>query len=235
MRKVIDRCARELVAHFPAFTRRNLLYAVRRSLGGKLTDADFDRALAARLTTGALEGLLPERCDWRLRRLTREWDAYFPAAIVLVDRASVLDLFIASGAIASGRLAVVSLEGDPPAIVAWLKRGFRAKRRAPVVYLHDARTVVHSFAFEPLATLAKFSDEPIAYRDLGLPPLGLNAQDFPNAELPHDETIFALEALPAAALVAHAAREALRLVPGDPNMLPLARGYARQRREEEKP
>ena len=231
MRELIEPCARALRACCPAFTRRNLFHAVRRAAHREVPEEDFDEALRERQARGPLAGLLPERCAWRPRRLPREWDAYFPAAIVLVDRPSVLDLFVASGALAQHRLAVVALDGTPAPVVSWLKRGVAAGRRAPVVYLHDAATVVYPFAFEPLATLARLHRGRIAFRDLGLPPLGRAAGAFAEGSLPPDETIVELEALPPSIVVRYGAREALRMVPGDPNMLPLARGRtAAQRR-----
>jgi hypothetical protein len=229
--EAIDDCARALREEAPAFTRRNLLFAVRRALGAQgtqaspLTEPDFDVALRRRLARSPLPGLLPARCRWQSRRLPREWDAYFPAAVVLVDRPAILDLFVASGVIARSRLAVVCVDGTPSTVIAWLRRGFRAGRRAPVVYLHDAATVIYPFMVEPLSTLVRYrGDGPLAYRDLGLPPLGATVDLFDAATELGDTPILDLEALPPAALVRYAARSALRLIPGDPNMAPLRPG-----------
>jgi len=228
VRKAIDDCARALRAEAPAFTRRNLLHAVRRTLGAPVTEAELDAALRKRLANGPLPGLLPARVRWRPRRLTREWDAYFPRAVLLVDRPAILDLFVACGAIAASRLAVVCLDGSPSTVVEWLRRGFEAGRRVPFVFLHDAASVVYPFTREPLATLVEHRGRvPLVYRDLGLPPLGASTRRFDDPGLPADERIFELEALPPATLVRFATLAAQRLVPIDPNMLPLARGIDR--------
>src|SRR5580692_2061881 len=94
MREVLEDCARRLRAESPAYTRRNLLYAVRRALGAPLAEEAFDVALRRFLSRSPLPGLLPAPCRWQSRRLTREWDAYFPVAILLVDRPAILDLFV---------------------------------------------------------------------------------------------------------------------------------------------
>jgi hypothetical protein len=226
MLDAIDRCARALRADAPAFTRRNLLYAVRRACSNDVAEEVFDSALRERLARGAIQGLLRSPCSWTPRRLPREWDAYFPKAVLLIDRPAILDLFVASGALATARLAVVCIDGSPAPIAAWLRRGFRAGRRAPVLYLHDAATVAYPFTFEPLATAVRHGTEPVAFRDLGLPPNGLPSRRFHDRSLPARELVFDLEAIPPAALVAYAVRCARRAVPGDPNMLPLARDLA---------
>lgn len=236
MRKVIDDCAAALRAECPAFTRRNLYFAVRRALGTEIAEEAFDVALRKRRARGPLPGLLPERCRWRPPRLSREWDAYSPRAVILVDRAPILDLFVASGRIPLARVAVVCLDGAPSPVVAWLRRGFEAGRRVPFVYLHDAATVVYPFAMEPLATLVRRrGEEPLVYRDLGLPPLGANARRFDDPALPPAEPIRELEALPPATLVRFGALSAQRLVPIDPNMLPLTHDIGRRRLEEVHP
>ncbi len=105
---------------------------------------------------------------------------------------------------------MVCIDGTPRP-VAWLQRGFREGRRAPVLYLHDAATVVYPFAIEPLATLVRHQgDAPLAYRDLGLPPLGASARRFgaPVSTLPTDELILELEAIPPATLLRYCARSA---------------------------
>ncbi len=228
MRELIEPCARALLAGSPAFTRRNLFHAIRRAARRDVSEHAFDQALREVEARG-LVGLLPEPCVWRPRRLPREWDAYFPAAIVLVDRPPILDLFVASGALARHRLAVVALDGTPQAVVSWLKRGYRAGRRAPVVYLHDADTMVYPFAFEPLATLVRHPRGALPFRDLGLPPRGSTAQALGDGSLPPEELILELEALPPSLVVRYAVREALRMVPGDPHMLPLTRGQETRR------
>lgn len=231
MHDAIDWSARALRAGFPAFTRGNLLHAVRRAHRGDLAEDFFDEALRERLSRGPIPGLLPSPCSWTPRRLPREWDAYFPRAVLLVDRAAVLDLFVASGALATARLAVVCIDGSPSPAVAWLRRGFRAGRRAPVLYLHDAATVAYPFAFEPLATAVRHGTEPVQFCDLGLPPTGTPARRFHDEPLPTRRIVVELEAIAPAALVAYAVRRALRAVPGDPNMAPLARDLAAGRQE----
>ncbi len=221
MRDLIDTCAEALRATSPAFTRRNLLHAVRRAAGHDVREAVFDAALRARPKRHVVPGLLPERCVWTPPRLLREWDAYFPAAIVLVDRRPILDLFIASGVLWQRRLVAVALDGTLAPVVSWLKWGIRAGQRAPIVYLHDAATVVYPFAFEPLATLAKVLRGPMPFRDLGLPPQGRPAAALADPSLPCREMIAELEALPPALLVRYGASEAPRGLPGDPKMLPL--------------
>ena len=215
MRDALDRLPRRGAPcrQAPAFTRRNLLYAVRRELDAPVTEAEFDVALRRRLTRSSIPGLLPERCRWPSRRLTREWDAYFPAAILLVDHPAILDLFVASGILAAARLAVVCIDGTPSTVIAWLRRGFRAGLDAPIAYLHDAATVIYPFLFEPLATRMRFScDKPVSYVDLGCSPRGTGAVRFGDPSLPEGESILDLEAVPPAALVRYAAT--LRARPG---------------------
>jgi len=236
MRKALEDTARALHAESPAFTRKNLLYAVRRSLSASVSEGDFDVALRKRLAKGTLPGLLPARSRWRPRPLPREWDAYFPKVVLLVDRPAILDLFIASGAIATTRLAVVCLDGSPAPVVSWLERGFKAGRQVPFVYLHDAATIVYPFTLEPLASLvAHRGEEALVYRDLGLPPLGANARRFDDPSLPEGPLIFELEALPPATLVRFGALSAQRLIPLDFNMLPLTHDIERRRPEHARP
>jgi len=143
---------------------------------------------------------------------------------------------VASGMIATVRLAVVCVDGSPSPVVAWLQRGFKAGRRVPFVYLHDAATVLYPFTLEPLATLIRYrGEESLVYRDLGLPPLGANARRFDDPVLPADEPIYDLEALPPATLARFGALAALRLMPIDPNMLPLTHNIERPRPEHARP
>lgn len=218
---LIDVTAEGLRAEAPAFTRRNLFHAVRRAHDPALDEAAFDVALRKRLARGPLPGLLPARSPWRPRSLPRGLHTCFPEAVILVDRPAILDLFVACGAIASARLAVVCIDGSPAPVVAWLVNGFRAGRRAPVLYVHDAATVVFPFTIEPLATLVGLPDHgPPAYADLGLPPLGAAARRFGDPALPPDEILLDLEAIPPATLVRSCVESARRLIPGDPNLLP---------------
>jgi len=227
MHDAIDACAAALRATIPWFTRRNLFFGVRRAAGQPVAERDFEAALRKRLRRGPIAGLIPSPCSWARRRLTREWDAYFPKAVLLVDKPAIVDLFVGSTAMPNARLAVVCIDGSPAPVVAWLRRGYRAGRRAPVLYLHDAATVAYPFAYEPLASLVDAArGERIAYRDLGLPPLGAPGARFDSAELPGDQPVFDLEEVPPAELVSYVMRRALRVVPGDPNMLPLARDGA---------
>lgn len=226
----IEEAARALAAESGAFTRRNLLYATRRATGSPVTREALDAFVGRPGKAARLPGLLPERTRWRPPRLTREWDAYFPQAVVVVDRPAIVDLFVATGAVATGRLAVVCIDGTPAPVIDWLKRGYRAGRRAPVLYVHDAATVVYPFAFEPLATLVRHAtDRAFEYRNLGLLPLGSNARRFEDARLPAGEPIVELEALPPATLVRFVMGAVLRLLPPDPNMLPISRERERQR------
>jgi hypothetical protein len=222
---LLDEIASNLRATSRAFTRKNLFHALRRAAGadGRSFTEFCEGPLAARLRRGPLPGLLPPPAPSPARRVPREWDAYFPAAILLVDRPEIVDLFAASGALVQARVAPVALNGEPAHVVRWLCRGLARGHRAPIAYLHDAATIVYPFTYEPLATLVRVSrDEPLPYADLGLPRAGLPAKAFPfTAEIPPDERIVELEQLPPAALVAFAARRALALVPPDPRLAPL--------------
>jgi hypothetical protein len=231
MLDLIDRAADGLRRGCPAFTRPNLFYAARRLHRGALARDVFDEALDERLRQGGLQGLLPRRVRFVPPPLPKEWDAYFPAAIVLVDRPAILDLFVASGLIARAQLAVVTALGAPEPVIAWLERGFTNGRRAPVVYLHDAATVLYPFLLEPLATLVRHrGTDSIVYRDLGLPPLGATAARFDHDSFQDEPSpILDLEAVPPAVLVRYAAEAALALIPDDPNMLPLTRESERRR------
>jgi hypothetical protein len=196
----IDVAAEALRAGAPAFTRRNLYFAVRRAGGAATTEARFEAALRRRLASGPVPGLLPER---RSHRLPSGWDAEPPKAVLLVDRPAILGLFMA---LAHPAFTAACIDGTPPAVVARLARRFREGLRVPVLYLHDAATVVYPFAIEPLATLVEVTNgaqqgEPIVYRDLGLPPLGAAADRFGDASLPNGEEIVELEAIPPATLL----------------------------------
>ncbi len=233
----IDSAAAALRCESRAFTRRNLFHAVRRvaCTQGQPPPTDFDEfcagALATRLRAGPVAGLLPLPTTASRRRVPSEWEAYFPAAILLVDRVALVSLIAASGALVQSRVAPIALDGTPAHVVGWLRRGFLAGQRAPIAYLHDAATVVYPFVHEPLATLiAETHGDPLPYRDLGLPPDGLLAGSFPFASaLIPDEPIVELEQLPPAALVAYAVRGALALVPPDPLLAPLS-GRKRSKR-----
>ena len=229
MLDAIDAAARALRAEGGCFTARNLYWALRRAGHdpGSL-DALRRGPLAARLERGPLGGLLGDE-RWDGAPLAREYEAYFPQAVLLVDRPGVLGLFVASGALSTAKLAVVCLDGSPRHVVRWLARGFRAGHRAPVGFLHDSATVVYPFLVEPLASLvnAVGDAERLRYRDLGLPPRGLRAGRFPfSEELGADEPVVELEALPPRALVAYATRAMLAMVPGDPRMAPIRRARA---------
>ncbi len=232
--KALEAAARALSESSRAFSAANLFHEARRRAGlasrpgrGEL-EAFVRGPLAARLRRGPILGLLPRRRH-RLGsgRLPSEWAAYFPAAILMVDRSELVDLIVASGVVVQGRIAVVSLQGEPANVVRWLAEGFRAGHRAPVGFLHDASTVVYPFAFEPLRTLvAAELRVPISYRDLGLHPRGLplRALPFLSKAAFGERRFFELEEAPPSALVAHAARSLLELVPPDPMLLPLKGG-----------
>lgn len=217
---VIDRAADQLRASSSAFTRRNLFHAARRLPGGPGDFERFEGALARRLRRGPIEGLLELQPRARSRRLSSEHEAYFPAAILIVDRPELVDLFAASGVLVQARLAVVSACGTPATVVRWLVRGMRAGFRAPVGYLHDASTVLYPFALEPLRTLVEVATAPIDFIDLGLPPQGLPAGELPFCP-PMSEPVTELEAPPPAAIVAYAARRLAKLLPRDEWLLPL--------------
>jgi hypothetical protein len=211
---IVDDAAAELRASSRAFTRRNLAYAVARRGG-------TDRDIARRLRAGAVAGLLEPHRPAPARRLPQEWAAYFPAAILVVDRPAIVDLFAASGALIQARLAVVCFDGTPATVTRWLCRGLRAGFRAPVGYLHDAATIAYPFAFEPLRTLVAVG-APIEFVDLGLPPGGLPASQLPFCPaLP--SPVVDLEEPPPAAIVAYAARRLGALLPRDPWLVPQVR------------
>ncbi len=200
MRSLIDDAAEALRRGAPAFTKQNLFHAARRARGEAMTEARFEAALRRRLARGKLPGLLPSSRR-RARPLAKGWDASFPEAVLLVDRPAILDVLVASGALAPARIAVVALDGTPAPVVAWLKRSFEEGHTAPVLFLHDAATVVYPFSIEPLATLVRSSrGGPVAYSDIGLPPLGATARRFGDPSLPDAEPILDLEAIPPATL-----------------------------------
>ncbi|MGE5187016.1 MAG: hypothetical protein ACM31C_33425 [Acidobacteriota bacterium] len=221
--ELVDRAAASLRAHGAPFTRKNLFHAACRLAGDA---GDFERfvagPLARRLRRGPIAGLLAPARPPRARRLPREHDSYFPAAILIVDRRELVDLFAASGVLVQARLAIVSADGTPAGVVRWLQRGLRAGFRAPVGYLHDAATVLYPFALEPLATLVEVAraGAPIAFVDLGLPPGGLAARELPFCP-PMREPIRELEAPPPASIVAYAARRLATLLPRDEWLAPL--------------
>jgi hypothetical protein len=216
MRSLIDIAAEALRAQAPAFTRQNLFFAARRccARGAPMTDAQLDAALRRRLARGPLPGLLPTRAGRPRRPFARAWGADFPRAVLLVDRPAILDLLAAMGASASTRIAAVCIDGTPAPLVAWLAQRFRAGQRAPVLFLHDAATVVYPFTLEPLASLLRAAGgAPPVYRDLGLPPLGAAARRFGDPTLPRDEPILSLEAIPPATLVRYVAGAVDRVAP----------------------
>lgn len=228
---VVDQAADALRAGSRAFTRRNLYHAGRR-LGVTGSYEQFVAGpLARRLRGGAIAGLLGEPRADHTRRLPREWDSYFPAAILLVDRRELVDLFAASGVLVQARLAVVCTDGTPATCVHWLRRGLRAGFRAPIGYLHDAATVLYPFALEPLRTLLEVADprSPIEFVDLGLPPSGLAWSQLPFCPRVA-ERVIELEQPPPAAIIAYAARKLAKLLPRDPWLSPLDRGARRTRR-----
>jgi hypothetical protein len=230
----IDAAASELRASSRAFTRANLYHAfvrARPELRARWSLERFcDEALAPLLGRRSIAGLLPEtapRCRRGEGRRSgptldaREWAAYFPTAILVVDRPAIVDLFAASGALVQARVAVVSADGTPARVVDWLRRGVERGHRAPVGYLHDANTSLYPFLLEPLATLVRARGRgPLAYRDLGIgpgrplrDPLGIARADAAAATR--------LEEVPPCTLVAYAVQEVLRMVPPDPMLLPI--------------
>jgi hypothetical protein len=223
---LIDRAADSLRASSRAFTSKNLHHeALRLKPEGNAPwtfEVFRDGPLARRLLTGPIAGLLPPPCQTPdRRRLPREWFAYFPAAILLVDRREIVDLFAASGILVQGRIAVVCVDGSPEPIVHWLRAGFRRGYRAPVGYLHDANTVLYPFLCEPLATLVASSDEQLPYRDLGIGPVTL-LRDPLGIASSYERTASELEELPPCSLVAYAARRLLRMIAPDSLLAPRA-------------
>jgi hypothetical protein len=234
--QLLDLAADELLADNRAFTPRNLFHAVRRTAErlGDVYDLDFGAfrmgPLAARLARGQLPGLLPDvepPNHGPPLRLPREWDAYFPACILIVDRAELVPLFAASGVVLQARMAVIALDGRPAHVVSWLCRGLRARLRAPIGYLHDAATVVYPFDREPLATWSRLrkAREDAEFRDLGFPPQGVASARFGLQGGP----LFELEALSPQALIAYAARALLAMIPPDRMLFPLTSRRPRPR------
>jgi hypothetical protein len=228
---LIDAAAAELLLTSRAFTRRNLYYAVMRLRPALRAHASAERFynddLARRLRQAPLAGLLPAVSTRRGRVVAqpplslRERAAYFPAAILLVDGPEIVDLFAASGVLVQARVAVVCIDGSPANVVSWLRHAARRGHRAPVGYLHDARTVLYPFRFEPLATLvASLRGRPMAYRDLGIGP-GLPVRDPLHMADAYAGRVQHLEELPPSSLVAYAAQQLLEMVAPDPMLLPM--------------
>ena len=212
----IDCAAEALRAGAPWFTRRNLLFAVRRASAaagdGGVDESTFSASLKRRLARGALLGLLGSG----RRRMTPRPDSratMAPDIVLLVDRPSTMDLLLALDVEAALGVAVVCADGEPAARVSALARAFRAGQSAGVLYLHDAATVLYPFALEPVATLVTSSadDEPVPYLDAGLPPLGAPARRFAGSGLPADEVVLEVEALPPAVLLRHCGEAAAQL------------------------
>jgi hypothetical protein len=134
----------------------------------------------------------------------------------MVDRPATLARLAKTDAIARAGIDVVCIDGTPRSLVARLVRGFRAGLRAPVLYLHDAASVVYPFAIEPLATLVHLhGGEPLVYRDLGLPPLGATARRFGDPALRKEEPILELKAIPPTTLARYCVRSVSSLVRDD--------------------
>ena len=231
--EAIDAAAAALGATSRAFTAGNVYYAVRRAcpeLGADLTLPRFSAALVRRQRRGPIQGLLPTggpRPASRSKVAPKEWSAYFPAAILLVDHPAIVDLFVASGVLVQARIAVVCVDGTPAPIVSWLRRGIRAGHRAPVGFLHDARTVMFPFLCQPLATLVEASrGEPLAYLDLGIGPGRPMGDPFGTTRAWVAEATY-LEEIPPCSLVAHAAQELLRMTPPDLMLLPMGSSATR--------
>lgn len=233
---VVDRAAAALARDARAFTPANLFHAVRRegAVGRRVAptlEVFTEGALRETLRQGPLRGLLQH--GGRLRpsnRLAAEYRAYFPAAILVFDRAELVDLAVANGLPTQGRIAVVSLDGYPANVVRWICAGIRAGHGAPVGYLHDAATVVYPFAYEPLATLAREGRRGgFSYVDLGLPPGGLPWSRLPfGPKSPRGPPVQWLEEPPPSAILGFAARRLLRLLPPDPWLRPLGPSPAQE-------
>lgn len=226
VRASIDRAADELRASSRAFTAGNLFHAVLRAsplLFSGMTRARFaEGPLAERLGDGPIPGLLaasPARLPADMA--ADEWAAYFPAAILLVDRAEIVDLLAASGLLVQARVAIVALDGSPANIVSWLARGARKGRRAPVGYLHDARSIAYPFVCEPVASLVRAAGRrSIAYKDLGISHEG-GLPDPLGIALSYSKKARELEEVPPASLAAYAARELSAMSPPDMMLAPI--------------
>ena len=231
----MDVAAATLRLHSRAFTCRGLYHAmVRDRVAGAgapppwTFEAFCAGPLARRLRSGPIPGLLPRpsaRAHAR-RRVPAEWRAYFPAAILLVDAPELVGLFAASGVLVQARIAVVCIDGSPPAVVRWLRNGWRAGHRAPVGYLHDARTVVYPFFFEPLATFVRWASKELVYQDLGIGP-DIRLSDPLGLASGYARRATELEELPPCSLVAYAAEKLLAMVPADPLLAPLSGNASR--------
>jgi hypothetical protein len=226
---LMDAAAAELLATSRAFTRVNLYHAVMRlrpALRAHWSAERFSNvALARRLCQGPLRGLLPAASTRpRIAQPAlslRERMAYFPAAILLVDRPEIVELFAASGVLVQARIAVVCVDESPANVVSWLCHAARRGHRAPVGYLHDARTVLYPFLFEPLATIVEsLRGRPLAYRDLGIGP-SRPVRDPLNIAGAYAAGAQSLEELPPSSLVAYAAHQVLGMVAPDPLLLPI--------------
>ena len=229
--RLIDAAAAELLVTSRAFTPGNLYHAVRRLHPALRAHGSVERfsniALARRLRQGPLTGLLPAVSTRRGPRVAqpplslRERAAYFPAAILLVDRPEIVALFAASGVLVQARVAVVCVDGSPANVVSWLCHAARRGHRAPVGYLHDVRTVLYPFLFEPLVTIVEsLRGRPLAYRDLGIGP-GLPVRDPLHIADAYAAGAQSLEELPPSSLVAYAAQQLLEMVAPDPLLLPM--------------
>lgn len=225
LRRAVDAAARELAAASPFFTERNLYFAALRTLARPVDDVPFEafRATIRRRGATALAGLLPAPRSYPSRPLPKEFDAYFPSGVLLVDRASVRDLFVALGVHVHARIAIVCIDGSPGSVVAWLRRGLRRGWRAPFGFLHDTGAVVYPYLVEPLATFVEVAGSQVTYADLGFPSHGQASRDVPfvrgaNAPARYVE----LEEAPPFGLAAFAVARLQAMLPPDPMMMPLA-------------
>lgn len=225
--EMIDLAAADLRLHSAAFTRRGLYHALsrRRVATGRFGPWSFERfcdgPLARRLRRGPIPGLV-ERASVSAKdgALPAEWRAYFPAAILVVDRAEIVDVFAASGVLLQARMAVVCIDGSPRRIVNWLRSGWFAGHRAPVGYLHDANTVVYPFLCEPLATFVRQSPEELVYKDLGIGP-GAALRDPLGLASAYAGRASELDEVPPCSLIAYAAAQLSALIAADPLLAPM--------------
>jgi hypothetical protein len=155
-------------------------------------------------------------------RREREWAAYFPAAILMVDRPELVDVFAASGVLVQARMAVVCVDGTPRPVMRWLIGGLGRGWRAPIGYLHDSATILYPFVLEPLRSCLDVlrPDESLVFRDLGLPREGLDPGELPFATRLR-RRIHRLSEPPPAAMIAWATRQLMATVPRDPWLEPL--------------
>lgn len=237
LQRAMDEAARALSAASPFFTERNLYHEALRGLAVGPDELPFGvfRARLRGRRGRRIPGLLVARRAVAGRQLPKEFDAYFPSGVLLVDRASVLDLLVALGVHVHARIAVVCIDGSPKPVVDWLCRGLRRGWRAPFGFLHDAGTVVYPYLIEPLATFVEVAGTELSYADLGFPSggHGVRTSALVNARrrAPEPTRYMELEEIPPLTLAAYAVSRLQRMLPGDPMMAPVTTATDKTARE----